>query len=138
ALFGAGWVNLISDRAILRNARNRGLGYAAKEMSFDSDGIPAGRVRHVRGGVGKFGWKAQFARLDEFVAAACANELGLGTPTTEQAQPLSASVSSPAPDLDKKQVRSLVAFVKTLPKPVEVAAGDAAGHGRELFGTVGC
>ena len=122
ALFGAGWIDLISDRAILRNARNRGLRAAAREMSLEFDNIPVGRVRRVEGGVGKFGWKAQFANLDEFVAAACANELGLGTPLTEQAKPLAAPDYSAGPDLDKKQFRSLVAFVKTLPKPVEVGA----------------
>jgi CxxC motif-containing protein (DUF1111 family) len=95
-------------------------------------------VRHVAGGVGKFGWKAQFTRLDEFVAAACANELGLGTPMTEQARPLAAPGHAAPPDLDKKQFRSLVAFVKTLPKPVEAAGDHAAARGKELFGSVGC
>ena len=117
--------DLISDRAILRNARNRGIRTAAKEMSLDFDNIPVGRVRHVAGGIGKFGWKAQFATLDEFVAAAYANELGLGTPTTEQAKPLGNSNANANADLDKKQFRSLVAFVKTLPKPVEVEAQRA-------------
>jgi CxxC motif-containing protein (DUF1111 family) len=135
ALFGAGWVDLISDRAILRNERNRGVRVAAKELSFDFDAIPAGRARRVAGGVGKFGWKAQFATLEEFVAAACANELGLGTPTTEQAKPHGVSSPASAPDLDKKQFRSLVAFVKTLPKPVE--AGSEPG-GKHLFHTTGC
>ena len=85
----------------------------------------------MRGGVGKFGWKAQFADLDEFVAAECANELGLGTPSTEQARPLSAPGHSAGPDLDRKQFRALVAFVKTLPKPVEMGGGQApAASGR--------
>ena len=95
ALFGAGWIDLISDRAILRNARNRGVREAAHELRGDFAGVPVGRVRRVAGGVGKFGWKAQFANLDEFVAAACANELGLGTPTTEQAKPLAARTTRP-------------------------------------------
>jgi CxxC motif-containing protein (DUF1111 family) len=138
ALFGAGWIDLISDRAILRNARNRGLREAGKELRADFDSVPVGRVRRVAGGVGKFGWKAQFARLDEFVAAACANELGLGTPLTEQAKPLAAPGYSAAPDLDRKQFRSLVAFVKTLPKPVESGGDGAAARGKELFGSVGC
>ena len=139
ALFGVGWIDLISDRAILRNARNRGLREAARELSLEFDNVPVGRVRHVAGGVGKFGWKGQFARLDEFVAAACANELGLGTPMTEQAKPITAPGYSPAaPDLDKKQFRSLVAFVKTLPKPVEVSGDSAAAHGKNLFRSIGC
>ena len=136
ALFGAGWVDLISDRAILKNARNRGLREAVQEMSLKFDGVPVGRIRSVAGGVGKFGWKAQFARLDEFVGAACANELGLGTPATEQAKPLTGPERPAQPDLDKKQFRALVSFVKTLSKPVEVE-GDTV-RGKELFATVGC
>jgi CxxC motif-containing protein (DUF1111 family) len=138
ALFGAGWVDLISDRAILRNARNRGVSAAAHELSLKFDDVPVGRVRHVPGGVGKFGWKAQFARLDEFVAAACANELGLGTPSTEQVKPLAGPERTAEPDLDRKQFRSLVAFVKTLPRPVEAASDQSATRGKELFGTIGC
>lgn len=138
ALFGAGWIDLISDRAILRNARNRGVHTAAKELSFEFENVPVGRARHVAGGVGKFGWKAQFATLEEFVAAACANELGLGTPHTEQAKPLADANDSAGPDLDKKQFRSLMAFVKTLPKPVEVSGDSSAARGKELFGAVGC
>ncbi len=142
ALFGAGWIDLISDHAILRNARNRGLRQAAKELQLEFDQIPVGRARHVSGGVGKFGWKGQFATLSEFVAAACANELGLGTPSVEQAKPLSSPNYPPsAPDLDRKQFRSLVAFVKTLPRPVELnqpATRDSAAHGKQLFGAVGC
>jgi mono/diheme cytochrome c family protein len=143
ALFGAGWVDLISDRAILRNARNRGIGNVARELQMKFDDIPVGRVRHVAGGVGKFGWKAQFATLREFVAAACANELGLGTPMSEQTKPLTGPERTAAPDLDKKQFRALVSFVKTLPKPVEAEPNeptkrDAAVRGKELFGTIGC
>ena len=138
ALFGSGWIDLISDRAILRNARNRGIREAARELSLEFDNVPVGRVRHVAGGVGKFGWKAQFATLQEFVAAACANELGLGTPLSEQAKPLSRPDSSAAPDLDKKQFRSLVSFVKTLPRPVEAEPDATAAHGKALFGSIGC
>jgi CxxC motif-containing protein (DUF1111 family) len=138
ALFGSGWIDLVSDRAIMRNARNRSVRAAAKEMSLEFDGIPVGRARHVKGGVGKFGWKAQFATLEEFVAAACANELGLGTPTTEQAKPLAVAEQSAEPDLTKKQFRSLVAFVKTLPKPVETDGGAPAHRGKVLFHSTGC
>lgn len=143
ALFGAGWIDLISDRAILRNARNRGIRNVARELQMKFDDIPVGRVRNVAGGIGKFGWKGQFATLKEFVAAACANELGLGTPMGEQAKPLTGPERTAPPDLDKKQFRALVAFVKTLPKPVEAvpdtpAHRDAAARGKELFGTIGC
>ncbi len=138
ALFGAGWIDMISDRAILRNERNRGVRNAAKELQLEFNTIPVGRARRVAGGLGKFGWKAQFASLEEFVAAACANELGLGTSSTEQAKPLVGATAPTVPDLDKKQFRALVAFVKTLPKPVAVAGHASADRGKELFSTVGC
>src|SRR5207302_9943771 len=95
------------------------------------------------GRVGKFGWKAQFATLEEFVAAACANELGLGTPYSEQAKPFhKAEAAKVEPDLDRGQFKALVAFVDTLPRPVEVLPDDPAGReaaaqGKELFAKVG-
>lgn len=144
ALFGAGWIDLISEKAIRLNHRQRSASAAVRELNLEFDGVPVGRLRVLADGrVGRFGWKAQFATLREFVAAACANELGLGTPDTEQARPLSAPGYTAAPDLDKKQFGALVAFVKTLPRPVEAtpdspAGRDAAARGKELFATVGC
>jgi CxxC motif-containing protein (DUF1111 family) len=138
ALFGAGWIDLISDRAILRNARNRGVRTAVRELALHFDDIPVGKVRHVSGGIGKFGWRGQFATLAEFVSAACANELGLGTPTVEQSRPHTAPDRTSEPDLDRQQVRALVAFVKTLPRPVAADGGEQAERGKHVFREVGC
>jgi CxxC motif-containing protein (DUF1111 family) len=145
ALFGAGWIDLISEKAILKNARSRNFDGIAAELSSDFSGIPVGRVRTLPDGrVGKFGWRGQFATLEEFVATACANEIGLGTPSVPQAKPLTdRSAPDVEPDLDRKQFRALVAFVKTLPKPVEATPADpshlaAAERGKELFSSVGC
>lgn len=145
ALFGAGWIDLISQKAILKNARSRNVDGIAAELTSDFSKIPVGRVRELPDGrVGKFGWRGQFATLEEFVATACANEIGLGTPSVAQAKPLTAhSAPDVEPDLDRKQFRALVAFVKTLPKPVEATPTNpseqaAAERGRELFRTVGC
>jgi CxxC motif-containing protein (DUF1111 family) len=138
SLFGAGWIDLISDRAIHRNARNRGVKTAVRELALHFDDIPVGKARGVSGGVGKFGWRGQFHTLAEFVSAACANELGLGTPDDPQPAPFTNPARTGAPDLTAAQVRQLVAFVKTLPRPVEVEGGPAAAHGKELFRTIGC
>lgn len=142
ALFGAGWIDLISEKAILKNARSRTLDGVAAELSNDFGNVPVGRVRTLPDGrVGKFGWRGQFATLEEFVATACANEIGLGTPSVAQAKPLTGPATPDVePDLDRKQFRALVAFVKTLPKPVEAAPPDpaAAERGKEVFRTVGC
>ena len=117
----------------------------ASELASDFGQVPVGRVRELPDGrVGKFGWRGQFATLEEFVATACANEIGLGTPSVAQAKPLTTRTAPDVePDLDRKQFRALVAFVKTLPKPVEATPTNpseqaAAERGRELFRTVGC
>lgn len=140
ALFGVGWIDRISEKAIVQNFRNRSFTAVTKEMSLNFNTVPVGRVHTLADGrVGKFGWKAQTATLEEFVATACSNEIGLGTPTVAQSKPLS-SPNAPdvAPDLDKKQFRALMAFVDTLPRPIEDTSSAAAKHGKELFAKIGC
>jgi hypothetical protein len=111
-LFGLGWVDRMSSKAITAHRVRRSVAIAIKEFQLDFDSIGTGRPHILPDGrVGKFGWKAQFATLKEFVAAACSNELGLGNPLMEQAQPL----GKPAPatakrDLDSSQFGDLVAF----------------------------
>ena len=89
ALFGAGWIDRISSKSIVHQSRS-------KVVAGDRQGAPGRSERHQAGPgracwpdgrIGKFGWKAQFATLEEFVASACANELGLGNPLMEQAKP---------------------------------------------------
>jgi CxxC motif-containing protein (DUF1111 family) len=145
ALFGAGWIDRISSRNILH--QNQGLTFSAigNELLGDLGGVKPGRARVLPDGrIGKFGWKAQFATLKEFVASACANELGLGNPLMEQAQPYAhGHVAKVNPDLDQKQFGALVAFVDTLPRPTEVPARDAHDQaqierGKTMFQQVGC
>lgn len=145
ALFGAGWVDRISGKAITYNMMNRFVKGAVKELQLDFSDTVGGRARLLPGGrVGKFGWKAQFATLEEFVAAACANELGLGTPATAQAVSIAAKdAPEVSADLDRRQFRALLAFVDTLPKPVEIAPAspadqEKAARGKDLFTSVGC
>ena len=144
ALFGVGWIDLISDKAIRKNQRDRQIASIGKEMHLDFSNIKTGRLpMTVDNDLGKFGWKGQSASLSDFVAAACANELGLGTPYAKQATPIKAMAVDVKPDLDRRQFRSLVAFVKTLPRPVEIPPTDhvqraIAEHGKNLFKSVGC
>jgi CxxC motif-containing protein (DUF1111 family) len=145
AMFGAGWIDLISEKAIIQNHRDRSYRNVTQELSLNFEGVPVGKIRTLADGrIGRFGWKAQFASLDDFVATACANELGLGTPYTQQVQPFSKNTPSETPpDLDKKQFSQLMAFCSTLPKPVEVAPtnakeSQAAKFGKELFTKIGC
>jgi len=145
ALYGAGWIDRISAKTIVHQSRRKALQAIGKEILADLEGVKPGRVRVLADGrIGKFGWKAQFATLEEFVASACSNELGLGTPLMEQAKPYAHQAESKVDrDLDPKQFRSLVAFVDTLPRPTEILPADPKerGHverGETLFKQVGC
>ena len=132
ALFGAGWIDRISSKSIVHQSRSKAFAAIGKELLADLDGVKGGRPRVLADGrIGKFGWKAQFATLEEFVASACANELGLGNPMMEQAKPWAhGSYAKVDPDLGPTQFRSLVAFVDTLPRPIEVMPLEANERAR--------
>jgi CxxC motif-containing protein (DUF1111 family) len=90
----------------------------------DSDGV-SGRIP---AGNGRFGWKARFTSVEQAVAAALVNELGLsnslfrdhGTSTT---------------DIGEADVRALVAFVKDLRPP---SRKPAPADGSAAFEDLGC
>ena len=144
ALFGAGWIDRLSGKTIYQLGVAKSLSVVSQELNGQFSGSTQGRPRILPDGrVGKFGWKAQFATLEEFVAAACANEVGLGNPRMSQASPIGHDCAETTPDLDRSQFTDLVAYVDTLPKPVEIVPTDSllageVARGRELFKTVGC
>ncbi len=144
ALYGAGWVDRLSGKTVYQLGLRKVVAQVGRELAGNFEGILPGRPRVLPGGrVGKFGWKAQFATLEEFVAAACANEIGLGNPRMDQARPIGHDYPAVAPDLDPGQFRALVAFVDTLSRPAEIrptdpAEGDLADRGRSAFLKVGC
>ncbi|MFO0811914.1 MAG: di-heme oxidoredictase family protein [Gemmatales bacterium] len=146
ALFGAGWIDLISSKAIKHQQFSQtfsGTWVELTKAQFDIK--PLGKARILSDGrVGKFGWKAQFATLEEFVASACANELGLSTPIKDQPRPMgNATYVSTGVDMSWRQLRDMSAFVSTLPRPVEVLPAESdlaalAVQGKKLFKSVGC
>jgi CxxC motif-containing protein (DUF1111 family) len=144
ALFGAGWVDRLSGKTIYQHGFRKSIAKVGNELTGDFDGIMPGRPRVLPDGrIGKFGWKAQFASLEDFVAAACANEIGLGNPKMDQARPIGHNYPDVPADLDREQFRHLVAFVDTLARPVEIlpddtALADLAVQGKALFGKIGC
>jgi CxxC motif-containing protein (DUF1111 family) len=145
ALFGAGWVDRLPTKSITAARTARMVANIYRELQLDFEAVSAGRPHILPDGrVGKFGWKAQFGSLEEFVAAACANEIGLGTPTHAQPKPIGRSdAPEVAPDLDWRQFRAMTAYVDTLPRPIEItpsdrATAEAAQRGRALFTAVGC
>ena len=145
SLFGAGWVDRISEQDIRKESGKTSRAVIWRELGGDFRITTTGRLHILPDGrVGKFGWKAQFATLQEFVAAACANEIGLGNPVMPQARSMACG-SEPATtnDLDPERFGALVAFVGTIPRPIEVVPDDArqreqAVRGRRLFDSIGC
>lgn len=144
ALFGDGLIDRLSESAIRLNHARKVVSEVGRELSGDFRSIGAGRPRILPGGrLGRFGWRGQFATLREFVAAACANELGLGNPLMEQAKPLGRDYHCEEPDLTRQEFRQLVAFVDGLPRPIEVMPKEArqrasAERGKSLFSSIGC
>ena len=144
ALFGAGLIDDISDWSIRQNAWGQSLTALGKEFQGDFDAT-MGKVRVLPDGrVGKFGWKAQFATIEEFVATACAVEVGLSNSYRQQDQPGKFKADENAQyDMTSRQLDSLTTFCLTLERPELVIPRNSKEHsavvrGRQVFSEIGC
>jgi parallel beta-helix repeat protein len=124
-LFGVGLIDAIPDEALQRHA---------DPYDRDGDGV-SGRPNEVGGGVGRFGWKAQTARLADFVAEAFSTELGVTNP----ALPIESAGCDRAtdPEDDGTAVVAVTDFLALL-APSRTRATSDARVGRGVFRTVGC
>jgi CxxC motif-containing protein (DUF1111 family) len=145
ALFGSGAIDRLSDGAIRGHQRQRQRAIYPREIRGDFSATPAGRVRVLADGrIGRFGWKAQFATLEEFVASACAVEIGLSNPRRRQDRPHQQGEDREAPfDLSGDQVLSLTAYTGSLPQPIRVLPEESGARneierGEMLFTKIGC
>jgi CxxC motif-containing protein (DUF1111 family) len=134
-LFGLGLIDSIPESAIVAMAQKQ-----AKETPE-----VAGRPAKVADGrIGRLGWKGQTANSEDFVLNACAVEVGLEVPGHSQAMtPQAPRYKGPGLDLSKGECDSLVAYVRSIPRPVERATTSAAeakflGAGKEVFSKIGC
>ena len=110
-------------------------------------GFPAvaGRISRLKDKrIGRFGWKAQTASLEDFVLTACAVELGLEVPGRHQGGlPQKPDAQAKGVDLASEECNSLTSYIRELPRPSErtpATANEAQeiAAGRELFATIGC
>ncbi len=143
ALFGLGVIDRMNDHRIR---------HFAKQQAAKSNGEITGRF------VGKFGWRGQINSLSEFVSQACAGELGLnqisnvrdprgaapivtGLPS-QAGDPADFSYANLGADIDHNEMRELVGFVSSLPRPSEYPSGDYDHddviQGEQIFGSIGC
>jgi CxxC motif-containing protein (DUF1111 family) len=139
ALFGLGLVETIPEEEIMARA---------DPEDRDGDGISGRAARTREGRLGRFGRKAEFASLREFIETALRLEMGLttrggdvetfnGKPVPEGADP------TREPEVDSVTVDLLTAFVRFLapPAPLLARSGprrDTLEAGRRLFESIGC
>ena len=134
ALFGAGLVDEVPIKIV-------------KQLAIEQRKYPGvtGRIAPAAGKqFGRFGWRGQIGTLREFVLAACANELGLQVARNPQAlDPLNSDYHMRRNDLERSDLRALVAYVRALPAPVRDRPRNASlarqvRRGEQLFHDVGC
>lgn len=128
ALWGDGLIDQITDQDLL---------------NLEKRPETTGRLRYLDDGrIGKFGWKSQMASLHDFVAGACAGELGL-TNRFKAQQILFQEDQSAAYDMNLTQVNSLIKYVGSLPAPEQAlprtpAAQQQIATGHRVFSRIGC
>ncbi len=145
ALFGNGVMDRINDQDILSLQRGRRYAGMLREVQGDFAGVPVGRAQVLANGrIGKFGWKGQSSSLNEFVATACAVELGLSNSVRKQDLPQKFTHdTSAADDMSAEQITALASFVAALPTPEQrlpesESDRKAVAHGSQLFRSTGC
>ncbi|HEU4890465.1 MAG TPA: di-heme oxidoredictase family protein [Vicinamibacterales bacterium] len=117
SLFGVGPLERVSVREIAARA---------DPSDADADGI-SGRLPV---GEGRFGWKSRFQSLEQAVAAALINELGVSNAIFHGPR-------SGAAEISGDDLRDLVEFVRGLPAP-KAAAVARSDTGATVFRTAGC
>jgi len=133
ALFGAGLIDTIPASV---------LATVASEQGKQWPGVSGRVARTPQGGVGRFGWRGQTSSLRDFVLAACATELGLEIKGHSQAvNPQNARYKTRRPDLNESQCDALVAYVASLPQPVQIKQPprtELVESGATIFKSTGC
>jgi CxxC motif-containing protein (DUF1111 family) len=138
-LFGLGAVEAIREDAILKRA---------DPNDANGDGISGRAGRAPDGRLGRFGRKASFATLREFIASALIGEMGITTSAFPREERI-AGAELPAgadphadPELSDSALAQLTRFVTLLAPPagpeLKVAARDSVLRGEEVFSAIGC
>lgn len=145
ALFGDGLIDAVSDETLLAHQREHSTAARLVGLNGARDSKVRGRIARLADGrIGRFGWKLEFATLNDFVKAACANELGLSNPGRPQAVPLGQlAYKSEGTDLTDEQCVMMTDFIRDLAAPTQVLPTDSKSRsqveaGHALFAKIGC
>lgn len=144
ALFGLAEIETIPSYVIAFHSANRTFENIKNDYTGEVSGNSAG-VSVTDGTVaGKFGWKGQHGSLEDFIAKACAVEIGLSNSMRKQDLPGKFTEDKKAElDMTSRQFHELVCFVRSLPRPVQVWPTDPtlnaqAREGENVFQRIGC
>ncbi|AGA27546.1 di-heme oxidoredictase family protein [Singulisphaera acidiphila] len=145
ALFGDGLIDAVADETLLSHQREHSTAARLVGLNGARDSKVRGRIARLADGrIGRFGWKLEFATLNDFVKAACANELGLSNPGRPQAVPLGQlAYKSEGTDLTDEQCVMMTDFIRDLAAPTQVLPSDSKSRsqveaGHTLFAKIGC
>lgn len=145
ALFGDGLIDVVPDDTLIAHMREHMTAARLVGLNRAKDANVKGRIARLADGrLGRFGWKLEFATLQDFVKAACANELGLSNPGRSQATPLGKpKYQQSGTDLTDEQCIQMTDFIRDLPAPTQVLPSDPKAvetvkHGEKLFTSMGC
>jgi CxxC motif-containing protein (DUF1111 family) len=145
ALFGDGQLDMIPEDELHKAQRQNSTAARLVGLSRAKDPNIRGRVARLPDGrLGRFGWKAEFATLREFVKAACANEIGLSNPDRPQARPMAhREYQGTGTDLTEAQCALMTDFIRGLEAPRRVEPSEPGERarvkaGEETFARIGC
>jgi hypothetical protein len=112
ALYDIATLDSIPDEAILAHAVAKGDGIRGRPNRVST---ATGEKR-----IGRYGWKADIASIDEMVAAAFANEIGITSPLALDRR--GTAGDGDAPKDDGSFIRAVVQYLRTLKMPERQAA----------------
>ena len=132
SLFGLGLIDGILDTRILR---------LADPLDQNGDGI-SGRPGFIGLRIGRFGWKAESARLEDVVVDAFSDQMSLTSPqrpdeTRPQGRDLTCDPASD-PEIDPATIVAVTDFLRFLAPPAPLPLTPTARFGKRLFKQFGC
>jgi mono/diheme cytochrome c family protein len=133
-LYGLGLIDEIADEVILANAA----------LQTGIKGRPnLVKDRSGRENIGRFGWKGDVAHLEQFVADAFRNEIGITSPLAPQDVAIApdggCGPTKSGLDDDGSTIRAVTAYLAALPAPLpERSAAKSYQQGEQLFSSTGC
>lgn len=133
-LYGLGLIDEIADEVILANAASQAGVKGRPNLVRDRLG---------RQSIGRFGWKGDVANLEQFVADAFRNEIGITSPLAPQdiahAADGSCGPAKSGLDDDGSIIRAVTAYLAALPAPLpERTAPKSYQQGQQVFASAGC